>query len=434
MADRVLYQVRPLEHIYDMSRPPLNMPFLAADWPCMNILLDNNRITKRWGYKAVVDLGDGNVQILARFKTEDDVENALFLTEADLCKRETASGKTFSYKTETGTYDGTTQVDSIDAGTKLIVTFEAGTTLQTDGVAAGDMFVLSEDLTSDVEVDASWREIDGVDSETQLTLMAAYQKAVTSPGAKDAYVRKVYTVPSGERWAWCNVSDRFIFTNGNVDVQTYNGSGYASALDSTNAKKARYCLPYAQRLLIADVEVSSTREPWTLQWSKSTDPTDWTDSTAGSVDFVTTDGFITGLGQVGNNVCVYKEDSIIFGYRTGIATSPFTFPTEKRGIGNYAPYSLVHFLGTNAFIGRDDFYFIDGDHPKPIGDAVRKKFFDIVSDSDLKNVWGTSLSSSNEIIWKAVTTEGIYWFVWNWKYRSWTTYDFYHDVQGIGEV
>ena len=62
MADRVLYQVRPLEHIYDMSRPPLNMPFLAADWPCMNILLDNNRITKRWGYKAVVDLGDGNVQ------------------------------------------------------------------------------------------------------------------------------------------------------------------------------------------------------------------------------------------------------------------------------------------------------------------------------------------------------------------------------------
>ena len=119
MTDRVLYQVRPLEHIYDMSRPPLNMPFLAADWPCMNILLDNNRITKRWGYKAVVDLGDGNVQILARFKTEDDVENALFLTEADLCKRETASGKTFSYKTETGTYDGTTQVDSIDAGNSI---------------------------------------------------------------------------------------------------------------------------------------------------------------------------------------------------------------------------------------------------------------------------------------------------------------------------
>ncbi|GAG17853.1 unnamed protein product, partial [marine sediment metagenome] len=259
--------------------------------------------------------------------------------------------------------------------------------------------------------------------ETQLTLAVAYESAVTSPGGESARIRKVYTVPTRERWTSCVCKDKFVFTNGNVDVQAYTGTGYASALDSTNAKKARYCLSYAQRLLIAhvlvpespgtvtftgsglndmtaggsgthddaltyriqidgvgtpntfkwsddggttwDVEtvnitgaaqtlnneititfgattghtsgvhweftVARGREPWTMQWSKSTDPTDWTDSTAGSIDFVTTDAHLTGLGQVGNNIFVYKTDSYIMGYRTGVATSPFTFPTEKRG-------------------------------------------------------------------------------------------------------
>jgi len=527
LTDRLKYQIRPLQHLYDMSSPPLNMPFLAADWSSMNVVVNDNRIEKRSGYVADRTFVDGTeVQGISLYKRSDGTRNILYLTKSDLCSRETAADKTFSYKTETDLYTGTTQVDAIDAATKLVVTFEAAATIETDGAEAGDFFVLDEDLTADEEHDTEWREIASVDSETQLTLSTAYGKAVTTPGAKNARIRKVYTVPSRERWSHCVVKDKFIFTNGNVDVQSYTGTGYASALDSTNAKKARYCLSYAQRLLIANVlvpespgdvtfagsglddmtasgasthddaltyriqidgegtpdtfkwsddggttwdvetvaitgaaqtlnnEVTITfaattghtdteyweftvargREPWTMQWSKSTDPTDWTDSTAGSVDFVTTDAHITGLGQVGNNVFVYKTDSIIMGYRTGVSTSPFTFPTEKRGIGLYAPDSLVHYMGTNAFLGKDDFYKINGDHPESIGGPIRYKFFDIVDKSEVKYTWGVNVSPNNQIWWFANSKEGQICFVWDYKHNQWTTFDFYNRVEGVGAV
>lgn len=441
--DRFKYQIKPLENIYDMSRPPLNMPYLAADWTSMNVVVNDNRIEKRSGYSEDRDFGDGEkIQTIGLYKREDGTRSTMYLTEADLCLRETASGKTFSYKTETGDYSAKVKTISADG---LTITFKAGTTVDTDGVEAGDYFIMDNDPdhhSADVEPDASWREIASVESETEIILTAAYELVNQdwTGDERDCIIRKVYSVPSRERWTWCVVKDKFIFTNGNVDVQAYTGTGYASALDSTNAKKARYCLSYAQRLLIADVEVSSTREPWTMQWSKSTDPTDWTDSTAGSVDFVTTDAHLTGLGQVGNNVFVYKTDSIIMGYRTGVATSPFTFPTEKRGVGNYAPYSLVHYMGTNAFLGKNDFYTINGDHAEPIrgelstDSPIRYKFFDIVDKSEVQYTWGVNVPSKHQIWWFANSKEGQICFVWDYDSKQWTTFDFYDRIEGVGEV
>ncbi len=423
MTDRLKYTIRPLEHLYEMSRPPLNMPFLAADWSSMNVVINDNRVEKRGGYSTDRDFGDNQkIQVIGLYKREDGTRSVMYLTETDLCLRETASGKTFSYKTETYT-----------TGTITSIT---GTTVEGSGVdwvtadiQAGDYFIMDDDHTSDVEPDSNWVRIASVTDLDTLELDSNYTLNGTT-----YKIRKVYSVPSRERWSWCVVKDRFIFTNGNVDVQSYTGTGYASALDSTNAKKARYCLSYAQRLLIADVEVSSTREPWTMQWSKSTDPTDWTDSTAGSVDFVTTDAHLTGLGQVGNNIFVYKTDSYIMGYRTGVATSPFTFPTEKRGIGSYAPYGLVHYMGTNAIMGKDDFYRINGDHAESIGGPIRYKFFDIVDKSEVQYVWGVEVPSENQIWWLANSKEGQICFVWDYKHNQWSTFDFYDRIEGVGEA
>jgi hypothetical protein len=500
----------------EMSRPPLNMPFLAADWASMNVVVNDNRIEKRSGYtvdRAFAD--DDRVQIIGLYQRKDGTRNVMYLTETDLCLRETASGKTFSYKTETYT---TGTISSISSTTVE----GSGVDWVTADIQAGDYFIMDDDHDSDEEPDSSWVKIASVTDSDTLELVSNYTKNGTT-----YKIRKVYSVPSRERWTWCVVKDKFIFTNGNVDVQSYTGTGYASALDSVNAKKARYCLSYAQRLLLADVttrkspgtvtftgsglddmtaggqssnsseldykieidgvgspntfrwsddgggswDVSTVaitgsaqtlnngvtitfaattghtnaeyweftvaaeeREPWTMLWSKSTDPTDWTDSTAGSVDFVTTDAHITGLGQVGNNIFVYKVDSFIMGYRTGVATSPFTFPTEKRGIGAYAPYSLVHYLGTNAFMGKDDFYKINGDHEEPIGGPIRYKFFEIVDKSEVKYTWGVNIPSENQVWWFANTREGQICFVWDYKFNSWTTFDFYDRVEGAGEV
>ena len=243
-----------------------------------------------------------------------------------------------------------------------------------------------------------------------------------------------YTVPDGDRWTWCIVGDRFIFTNGNTDVQSWNNTGDAVAL-SADLKKAKYCIPYANRLFVA--YYGATPDPLGISWSKEGDPTDWTDTTAGAA-LVETRDFITGLGVVGGSLVIYKTDSIAFGHRTGVATAPVSIPQvrERRGIGCVAPYSIIDHMGTNAFIGRNDFYIIEGDFPKAIGGKIRDKFFDIINLDDIEEVYGWENNITNELCWTANTNEGRLIFAWDYKLREWSVYDFAADfiMAGKGEM
>ncbi len=239
-----------------------------------------------------------------------------------------------------------------------------------------------------------------------------------------------YTVPSNERWSWCVADDKFIFTNGDTNVQYYDGSSVAD-LDATYAIKARYCIEYANRLVIADH--GSTRDPVGLAWSKEGDPTDWTDSTAGSRTELESKDYITGLGRVGANLIVYKRDAIVIGNRTGLATSPITFPRTRRGIGCVAPYSIVEVMGTNAFIGRNDFYVIDGDRAVSVGEKVRDRFFDIVGRTEVEKVFGFENNITSEVVWVANTSEGKLAFSWDYKIREWNIYEFGNDLTTAGK-
>jgi hypothetical protein len=178
----------------------------------------------------------------------------------------------------------------------------------------------------------------------------------------------------------------------------------------------------------------AARNPWLVRWSKEGDPTDWTDSTAGFQEFSDTEEPITGLGVAGSTLAVFKKTSYYLGYRTGEATSPLAFPSHKRGMGLYAPYSLVHVAGTVAWMGLNDFYFLNGDNAESIGDPIRKKFFDLVADDELINVFGINNNRYNEVLWVANTEVGQYVFVYNWVEKSWHSYEFANNITGLGGV
>jgi hypothetical protein len=90
-------------------------------------------------------------------------------------------------------------------------------------------------------------------------------------------------------------------------------------------------------------------------------------------------------------------------------------------------------MGTNAFIGNDDFYYINGEQPDPISsDKMRFKFFDVVNTAEIKYVWGIANYDAHEIIWTANTTTGKYQFVWDWKTDEWFLYKFTDSIVGIG--
>jgi hypothetical protein len=228
------------------------------------------------------------------------------------------------------------------------------------------------------------------------------------------------------------VADKFCFTNGNTNVQYWPGSGYAADLDATYATKARFCMEYANRLWLADTYDSGVRNPYLLRGSKENDPTNWTDSTAQDYQFLETDDVVTGLGKVGQNIIVYKEKSLLIGSMTGQPTDPLHFDIQRRGIGCIAPWSILEVLGTNVFLGKDDFYKIDGDYPVPIGETMRHKFYDIVDKTEATKTWGMVNHWQHECLWFANTSAGQYAFVWDYKTDEWFLYQFPTKITGAG--
>ena len=427
MARRTL-RIKPLAYIYDLSQAPLNASPLTAQWPSMNVMVSSNRVERRWDHEVYRTFDDlDTIQHIPIFRTSSGTYYQLVLTETDLAKIMGGDGETYQYLTDTWAAGAVTDI------TTTVVTGNAFCQwLDSSGLAAGDKFIMDDDHSTAVEPDTHWATIASIDSNTQITLTANYGGAATSGSYK---ARKIHSVPSGERWQYASVNGKFCFVNGNVQGQYWDGDlTYATDIDTTYCNLARYCTSYANRLVIADVYDPDTaaRNPWKVRWSKEGDPTDWTDSTAGFNDFIDTEEPIVGLGVAGPHIIVFKKNSYYIGERTGDFASALAFPSNKRGIGLVAPASLVHVAGTVAWLGISDFYFLNGDQAESIGHPIRSKFFDLVADDELKNVFGINNARYNEILWVANTSVGQYVFVYNWKEKVWTTYQFSNNITGLG--
>ena len=417
------YMIYPIEHALSSEAPSLHLPFAYAGWGSKNGRIEQRSWRKRWGYNtADRTLTSHTPYAVILYQLKGGTRNTMYLTATDLMKRETAAGGTWSFKTDTyttGTISSITDTAVVGSGTAW-----------STNVAAGDYFIMDSDHDSDSEPDSNWVSIASVTDDTHLTLSSAYTKNGT------AYkIRKVYSVPSNERWSWCIIDDKLVFTNGNTNVQYWDGgAGYAADLDSTNAVKARHCLEYADRLFIADY--GSTRNPVQIAWSANGDITDWTSSDAGSAELQGTEDYITGLGKVGPSLIIYRAGSIETWSATGNATSPIYRVNVRRGIGCAAPWSIVEADGTNYFIGRNDFYMMRGQYPEPIGKNIRDKFFDIMEWTEVEKVWGQNYMLRNEIEWIANTSEGKFAFVYNYKNGEWSVNEYVHDVcaAGIGAI
>jgi hypothetical protein len=389
--------------IPEIHPPSLFLPFqYNSSTTAVNGRIHQGRYKKRWGFGNQISAVDTGIALNIINFTQKSGSNdkTFYLTPDDFCLISDA-GSGFAYKTQAATYTTTAQVDSISSTT---VIFEGAATVSTDGVAAGDYFILDED-NSGSDPDVSWRSIASVDSETQITLDTSYEKDVGSPAAKDATIRRIYSGPSAagnsyDLWSWCIVEDKLIFTCENDNTQYYDYTlSYATDLDSTNAVKAKFCIPYADRLILANCDSGGSQDPLLIKWSKNNDVTDWTDPTAGEAQLLDSGEYITGLGILSGYLVVFKPNSIIFGSKTGIPTAPIAFPNEKRGIGAFAPYSIVHADGKIFFMSRTNFYVLDGFEVKPIGNPIKDEIYDNYSQTEIKGFRGFHSPDTNEIWW-----------------------------------
>jgi hypothetical protein len=420
---REKFPITPLDGGLFYDAASLEAPPNMMLYPSKNVRIDRHRANKRWGYAAADrSLGSGvTVDTICIYQEKDTTQNTIYLTDTNACLKQAAG--TFSYITETYTTGTVTGI------TNKVVT-GSGTTWKpaTNPVEVGDLFIMDDDHSANDEIDANWNVIATVTSDTSITLTDAYTKNGT-----DYKIRKLYSVPTGEKWWWATVDDIFCFGNGNVNVQKFEATSdtYASSLDTTYAVKARYGIEYANRLVIADY--GSTRDPLSIRWSNEGDPETWTGTTAGTATMLESGDFITGLGKIGVMMVVYQREGMIIATRSGVSTAPINFSKPRVGIGLLAPYSLIQAFGTNYFLSRNNFYKMVADQPVPIGDDIWGFFDDEVTLTNKEKVWGFAIEPANEIHFIATTTTYSQLdFVYNIKYNRWYVYDFLATLKGAG--
>ena len=427
------YFIRPLEHALTTDAPKINQQYGFGAWPSKNFSVKQRSIQKRWGYSEDRDLEEYVYKVL-KYETSTGSRYCVYLTEDDVAIRTTGANETWQYITETWTTD---TIASISGAT---VTKSAGTSW-VGNVAVGDYFILGDDHSAAAEPDANWAVIKTVDSANQITLTASYTGTTGSTWTKAYKIRKIYSVPTNESWGHCIVADSLVVVNGDIQPQYWAGSNYLANIDDSDTiNKARYCIEYGNRVLVADY--GSTRAPTSVAWSSNTDITEWdsgVDTTAGQNEFKDTGSFITGLGKIGPNLIVYFRDLIVVGNRTGISDAPFTFSITKPGVGLVAPQSLVEFQGTNAFVGDNNFYKMEGTAPIPLDEQgkMREKFFDIVGKTEIQNTVGFHNKLENELVWIANTkADGKLAFAYNYLFGEWTVNEYAHDITcgGVGAI
>ena len=424
------YFFRPIQHGLTTEFTPLNQPFTLSSWGTKNMRIFESSAKKRWGYNTEDrDVGVA-VHNIVLYQTTGGTRHTLYLTGTNLCVKKTSTSETWAYGTEAYTTGTVTNIQNNTPGAGQCTITGNGTTWT--AAMVGDEFILNlaADYTANAEPNTKWATIASRSGNTSIVLDQNYG-GTTGAMSNNYIIRRIYSTPTNERWSWAVVNDIFVFTNGNTNVQQWSGA-YASDLETgaTTATKARYCIEYANRLFILDYKTS--RNPLALGWSKEGDPTNWTDSTSGELEMLDSAGYGMGLGKSGTGLVVFQEDLINFYSRTGIATSPIVRTNQKMGIGCSAPYGIIQVRGSCVFMGREDFYVLDGDYPQPIGAKIRDKFFSIVGRTERKKVFGWHIPELNEAIWVANTDDGKLAFCWDYKRDEWNVHSFNADIVSIG--
>ena len=428
------FPIRPMAHMLDLSQSNINADPASSQWPSKNQKASSQRIMCRWDHVVYRTMDPLQViQHVPVFRAHDGTYWSVILTKTDAAV--IVPAKTFRFITKMFSTGTVTAITKPSSNGDSVVTATGVTFTDPGGPSPGDKFILDQDLGEEVtagvfdgdedneQPTTPWAVIKSVGAST-LTLTGNYL-GTTGAGMTQAFrIRLVYNVPSGERWQYASVAGKFCFGNGNDYVQVWDGTGTCTDLNTTYARQARYLTAFADRLLLADLLISGNRNPWTMRWSKIGDPTDWTASSAGSKSFIDTEDPITGMASAGGMMFIYKKMMYHIAKETTDPTAPIQFIQDQKGTGVWAPAGLIAFNGTNAFMGLNDFYVIDGDTPVAIGDPIRYKWFNTIADTELVKVFGCHNARYHELVWVALTSEGQVMISYDYKEKCWNPYRF----------
>lgn len=242
-------------------------------------------------------------------------------------------------------------------------------------------------------------------------------------------------------WTYGNVSTAYMTRLGLplhkiVDTPSVNASYSLAKVNPTFVEdgethhlSAKYMLVTNNRLFLGNCYVDTVQYPTRVHWSDINNPEDFKISDTSEADF-TYLGInsleITGLAYTNGVVLIFTRNSI---WRSDYEGHDLKFRTTifSSNVGNYFHYGCITVNEIVYFVGRDNFYKIDGLTISPIGDPIWEWFKqNSVSDVD-SNVIAQYEMDQKSITWvftrKYNTGDRLYGIKYNIVEGTWTTRD-----------
>jgi hypothetical protein len=272
----------------------------------------------------------------------------------------------------------------VDTGKPIYITpkYDTGTVAVTNGsaivtgagttwvgnVKPGDRFRIGA-YNAGTFASQVWYQVQSVDSNTQITLTAAYAQATAS--GQTYTIRKVFTGGATDFWDSCEYTDNVLgkvwaATNGVDPFVYWNGANQVVTVTGS-PPLAKYLVPFKDHLFLLWCKVAGLNQPLQIQWNAAGNLLSWPGT---SVEYlVDTPGEITGAAKLGfDYLAVFKESSKYLGRFVG-GDFLFDFELRDASIGCLSRWSIVSTQDAIYYYGSDSrFRAWNGVQDDPISD------------------------------------------------------------------
>jgi hypothetical protein len=199
--------------------------------------------------------------------------------------------------------------------------------------------------------------------------------------------------------------------------------------DIATTVKAKHVLVADDRVFYGNLIQDGSKRAYRVIWSDLYTGDNFTlseSSEAGSYDVGFNKNVITGLSQQHGRINIFTQNSIVQARYVGITQGTYTFETLYNGVGNLYHYSVVNGKGADFFIGRDNFYVLDGTQVIPIGDDIWNVWLNIRKNNRETDIRGYFNDLDTEVYWTVLangnegTVDNELWdIVYNYKEKQW---------------
>ena len=395
----------------------------------VNIYFEDGRIKRRSGYTVMGQQLSGPVTSLTWYELIGTASKFLVATTTKDAYKYDSTDKEWDYITpiyNTGSV-------SCSASTAVTGT---DTSWSTSWPAATYEIKFGTNDPNAAGTPDAWYTVASFDSATGLTLDTAGPTATTVAYAIRMCFQNDEDQPHDIALPVKTYDRLFVATNGIDTPKKWDGTGYMADLGGS-PNVARYCGYFGsvgyEHLYLGWTVDAGNDQPFTLEMSDAGDPESYAEGLY--YDLMNTNDEVVGMKALGQNVVVYKKESISIAFPTGVADDPLQFKQNHiNGIGTPTIRAVSDFGNFHIFMGTDNVYKFDGNQIIPIGNEIVNTMLREINAGMAHRAFSLAMRDKHLYL-LFIPVDGDYpdkAYVYNYIDNNWTIWEFAHEMTAAG--